>query len=154
MEVVLGTFLRGDGGYSKGSGDSDPAPPALAAPPESSKFEIELPTLERQALIYRLSGDYNSLHADPDVARAVGFSRPILHGLCTYGMAAHAVLKALAGYESSRIKSMAVRFTTPVFPGETIRFQFWPRDSSSFHFRARIAAREAIVLNNGIVELS
>ncbi len=157
-EVVHGSFLRGDGGYSAASGGgsapSDPSPPALPAPPDGApQLEVELATLEQQALIYRLSGDYNPLHADPDVARAAGFNRPILHGLCTYGMAAHAVLRGVTGYDASRIRSFAVRFTAPVIPGETIRFQLWERDSSSFHLRARIEARDIVVLNNGVVEL-
>jgi acyl dehydratase len=157
-EVVHGSFLRGDGGYSAasvgGPAPSDPGPPALPAPPDGAPhLEVELATLEQQALIYRLSGDYNPLHADPDVARAAGFNRPILHGLCTYGMAAHAVLRAVTGYDASRIRSFAVRFTAPVVPGETIRFQLWERDSSSFHLRARVDARDVVVLNNGVVEL-
>ena len=154
-EVVHGTFLRGDGGYSAGPHQSDPGPPALPAAPESvPPLEVELATLEQQALIYRLSGDYNVLHADPDVAQAAGFPRPILHGLCTYGMAAHAVLRAVTGYDAARIRGLAVRFTAPVYPGETIKFQLWPRDSASFHLRARIDARNVIVLNNGLVELA
>jgi acyl dehydratase len=153
-EVVHGTFLRGDGGYSKAPSQSDPGPAALAAPPEKPPaLEVELPTIEQQALIYRLNGDYNPLHSDPDVAAAAGFKRPILHGLCTYGMAAHAVLRAVTHYDATRLRALAVRFTSPVYPGEAIKFQLWPRDSQSFHLRARIDARDAVVLNNGIVEL-
>jgi acyl dehydratase len=158
-EVVHGSFLRGDGGYSEASAEgpapSDPGPPALPAPPAGAPhLEVELATLEQQALIYRLSGDYNPLHADPEVALAAGFKRPILHGLCTYGMAAHAVLRAVTNYDAARIRAFAVRFTSPVLPGETIRFQLWERDSSSFHLRARIDARDVIVLNNGVVDLA
>ncbi|HLZ96570.1 MAG TPA: MaoC/PaaZ C-terminal domain-containing protein [Steroidobacteraceae bacterium] len=158
-EVVHGSFLRGEGGYSVNSdggsaAPSDPGPPALPAPPDGAPhLEVELATLEQQALIYRLSGDYNPLHADPDVARAAGFKRPILHGLCTYGMAAHAVLRVVTAYDAARLRSFAVRFTSPVFPGETIRFQLWERDSASFHLRARVDARDVVVLNNGLVEL-
>jgi len=148
------TFLRGDGGFSREAGRSDPGPEPLPAPPERAPdIEIDLETLERQALIYRLSGDYNVLHADPAVARAAGFATPILHGLCTYGMAAHAVLKGVCGYDAARIGSVAVRFTAPVYPGETLRFQLWERDSASFQLRARVVTRDAVVLNNGLVEL-
>jgi acyl dehydratase len=148
------TFLRGDGGFSERSGTSDAGPEALPGVPESAPdLEVELPSLEQAALIYRLSGDYNPLHADPDVARAAGFTRPILHGLCTFGMATHAVVKSCCEYDAARIKSMAVRFTAPVYPGETIRFQLWRRDSK-VHLRARIDARDVVVLNNGIVELN
>lgn len=150
------TFLRGDGGYSKdGRGRSDAGPePLPGVPDRPADIEVSLPTLERQALIYRLSGDYNVLHADPAVAKAAGFSRPILHGLCTYGMAAHALLKAVCKYDAARIVRVATRFTMPVMPGETIRFQFWDAGNGVFNLRARIDARDATVLNNGIVELS
>lgn len=148
------TFLRGDGGFSERSGKSDAGPEALPGVPETAPdIELELPSLEQAALIYRLSGDYNPLHADPEVARAAGFTRPILHGLCTFGMAAHAIVKACCEYDAVRIKSMAVRFTAPVYPGETIKFQLWRRDQK-MHLRARIDARDIVVLNNGIVELS
>jgi acyl dehydratase len=147
-------FLRGDGGYSQRSGRSDPGPEPLPAVPERHPdLDVSLETLARQALIYRLSGDYNLLHADPAIARAAGFTRPILHGLCTYGMAAHAVLRTVAKYEAAAIRSIAMRFTAPVYPGEMVRFQLWQRDSASFHLRASVDARHAIVLNNGLVEL-
>jgi acyl dehydratase len=149
------TFLRGDGGFSTTSGVSDPAPEPLPAVPERAPdFEVELGTLPHQALIYRLSGDYNVLHADPDVARAAGFVKPILHGLCTYGIAAHAVMRTVCEYDAARIQALAVRFTMPVYPGETIRFQLWRRDGASLHLRARVDARDAVVLNNGLVELT
>jgi len=149
------SFLRGDGGYSQHGGRSDPGPESLAAVPDrASDIEVSLPTLERQALIYRLSGDYNILHADPAVARAAGFSRPILHGLCTYGMAAHALLRTACRYDASCIRRMAVRFTAPVMPGETVRFQFWDAGAGKFHLRASVDSRNAVVLNNGLIELS
>jgi acyl dehydratase len=149
------TFLRGDGGFSQRGGRSDPGPEPLPAVPERAPdVEVSLPTLERQALIYRLSGDYNVLHADPAVAKAAGFSRPILHGLCTYGMAAHALLRTVCQYDAARIRRVAVRFTAPVLPGETVRFQFWDAGHGVFHLRASVDARNATVLNNGLVELA
>jgi acyl dehydratase len=149
------TFLRGDGGYSEQSGSSDPAPPLLPAVPDRPPdIEVDLASLAHQALIYRLSGDYNVLHADPAVARAAGFSRPILHGLCTYGMAAHALLKTVCDYEAGAIRRLAMRFTAPVYPGESVRFQLWRRDARSLHLRARVEERDAVVLNNGIVEIA
>ena len=148
------TFLRGDGGYSKDGGRSDPGPePLPAVPDRTCDIEVSLPTLERQALIYRLSGDYNVLHADPAVAKAAGFERPILHGLCTYGMTAHALLKTVCQYDAARIRSVATRFTSPVTPAETVRFQFWDAGNGRFHFRASVDARNAVVLNNGVIEL-
>jgi acyl dehydratase len=113
-----------------------------------------LPSLPQSALIYRLSGDYNPLHCDPDVARAAGFSRPILHGLCTFGMAAHAVLRSCCGYDPARIRSMAVRFTAPVYPGETVGFQIWRSGPQKLQLRARIVGRDAVVLNSGLIELN
>jgi acyl dehydratase len=149
------SFLRGDGGYSQKSGSSDPGPEPLPAVPERDPdLEVSLATLPRQALIYRLSGDYNLLHADPGIARAAGFPRPILHGLCTYGMAAHAILQTVTKYEAAAIRAIAVRFTAPVYPGESVRFQLWQRDSASMHLRARVDSRDAVVLNNGLVELA
>jgi acyl dehydratase len=149
------TFLRGDGGFSANGGHSDAGPEPLPATPDRAPdMEVELETLARQALIYRLSGDYNVLHADPAVASAAGFTRPILHGLCTYGMAAHAVLKAVCGYDAGRVRAVSVRFTAPVYPGETLRFQLWHRDSASLQLRARVDSRDAVVLNNGLVELA
>ena len=148
------TFLRGDGGYSKDGGRSDPGPaPLPAVPDRTCDIEMSLPTLERQALIYRLSGDYNVLHADPAVAKAAGFERPILHGLCTYGMTVHALLKTVCQYDAARIRSVATRFTSPVTPAETVRFQFWDAGNGRFHFRASVDARNAVVLNNGVIEL-
>jgi acyl dehydratase len=142
------TFLRGDGGYSQQGGRSDPGPE------RPCDIELASPTLARRALIYRLSGDYNVLHADPAVARAAGFQRPILHGLCTYGMAAHALLKTVCSYDASRIRRVATRFTSPVTPGETVRFEFWDGGQGRFHLRATIDARGTVVLNNGLIELT
>lgn len=156
-EVRQVTFLRGDGGFSGEGGQSDPPPAALPrinddlGPPHRT---VELATLPQSALIYRLSGDLNPLHADPETARAAGFDRPILHGLCTYGMAARALLGTYLDYDTSRLKRLAARFTAPVVPGETLTFQFWKRSENEIAFRASIDSRDAIVLNNGIAEIS
>ena len=148
-------FLRGDGGFSAASGVSDPDPPRLPPVPDSRPdIELELPSLPQSALIYRLSGDYNPLHCDPEFARAAGFPRPILHGLCTFGMAAHAVLKSCCGYDGARVRSMAMRFTAPVYPGETVAFQIWRAGANRLHLRARVPARDVVVLNGGFIELS
>ena len=156
-EVRQIVFLRDDGGFSGDGGLSDPPPAALPAidadlgPPHRT---VELATLTQAALIYRLSGDLNPLHADPETARAAGFDRPILHGLCTYGMAARALLGTYLDHDTSRLQRLAARFTAPVFPGETLTFQFWKRSENEIAFRARIDARDAIVLNNGIAEIA
>jgi acyl dehydratase len=111
-----------------------------------------LPTRPETALIYRLSGDPNPLHVDPAVAKAAGFPRPILHGLATFGIAGHAILKSLCGYDPARLKAIAGRFSAPVFPGETIRTEMW-RDGTVVSFRARVVERDVIALNNGRAEI-
>ena len=99
-----------------------------------------------QALYYRLNGDDNPLHADPEVARRAGFARPILHGLCTFGVVTHALLRGLGGYEPAGLREMTLRFSAPVFPGETIRTEMW-RDGS---FRARVLERDVVVVDHGL----
>ena len=119
-------FLRADGGFSANGSPSDPGPASLPSVPERAPdVELSLATLPGQALIYRLSGDYNPLHADPAVAKAAGFERPILHGLCTYGVAARALLKAAGATLAEQLREIAVRFTAPVYPGEILRFECW-----------------------------
>jgi acyl dehydratase len=143
------TVMRGDGGFG---GPAKPAPAAHRIPERAPDAICDLPTSANAALIYRLSGDYNPLHADPEVARAAGFPRPILHGLCSLGVAGHALLKTVAGYDPARFKSMRLRFTAPVFPGETIRTEMWI-DGPQVSFRARLVERDAIVLDNGLAEI-
>lgn len=136
------TFLRGGGGFG---GPSGPVQPVHAVPDGPPDLWVDLPTRPEQALIYRLNGDDNSLHADPAVAAAAGFPRPILHGLCSFGIVCHALIRALAGYQAGRLKRMSLRFSAPVLPGETIRSEIW-KDGS---FRARVVERDVVVINNG-----
>jgi acyl dehydratase len=143
------TFCRADGGFG---GPAGPAPPMHPLPERAPDAVCELPTLSRAALIYRLSGDYNPLHAEPSVARAAGFERPILHGLCTFGVAGHAILKSVCDYDPTRVISINVRFSSPVYPGETIRTEIW-RDGGIVSFRARAIERNVMVLNNGCAEI-
>ncbi len=138
-------FARGDGGLGAPEG----SPPPLPATPERPPDQVcDLPTLPQAALIYRLSGDSNPLHSDPDFAAAAGFPRPILHGLCTYGVAGHAVLKHFCDYQPRRLKSFDLRFKAPVFPGETIRTEMW-RDGDQVRFRSSVVEREVEVLTMG-----
>jgi acyl dehydratase len=104
-------------------------------------------------LIYRLSGDVNPLHADPEVAAKAGFDRPILHGLCTYGMAARAVSEKVLDHDAARLKRLALRFTSPVWPGETVRYELWREGATLLRLRASVDARKTVVLNNGVVEV-
>ncbi|MEO8804454.1 MAG: MaoC/PaaZ C-terminal domain-containing protein [Burkholderiaceae bacterium] len=148
------TFLRGDGGFSATSGVSDPSPEALPAVPQRpADIEVSYATRPEAALIYRLSGDVNPLHADPDVALKAGFDRPILHGLCTYGMGARAVIERVLGHDAAGLKRLAVRFTSPVWPGETVRYELWREGATTLHLRATVDARQTVVLNNGVVEI-
>lgn len=144
------TMLRGDGGCGGLPGSP---PPPHAIPERKPDAVCDLATMPQAALIYRLNGDYNPLHADPPVARAAGFDRPILHGLCTMGVACHAVLRGLLDYDIDRFKSMRVRFTAPVFPGDVIRTELW-RDDDIVSFRSSVPARnDVVVLNAGRVDL-
>jgi acyl dehydratase len=143
------TFCRGDGGFG---GPPREAPPVHALPERAPDQVCDLATRPETALIYRLSGDPNPLHVDPAVAKAAGFPRPILHGLATFGVAGHAILKTLGGYDPARLTAIAGRFSAPVFPGETIRTEMW-RDGSVVSFRARVVERDVIALNNGRAEV-
>jgi acyl dehydratase len=149
------TFLRGDGGFSAEGGVSDPGPEPLPGVPErAADLEVSYTTRPEAALIYRLSGDVNPLHADPDIAAKAGFDRPILHGLCTYGMGARAVIEKTLANDASRLKRLAVRFTSPVWPGETVRYELWRESGTLLRLRASVDARKVVVLNNGVVEVA
>lgn len=139
------TFARADGGFGGPTGPvREPHPMPVGAPQKVT----ELATLPQQALIYRLNADYNPLHSDPAVAKKAGYPRPILHGLCTFGVAAHAIMKTWCGYDPARFKSFQARFSAPVFPGETITVESW-KSGETVSFRAFVKAREAKVLDNG-----
>jgi acyl dehydratase len=112
----------------------------------------DLTTRPEQALIYRLTGDRNALHADPAIAKKAGFDKPILHGAATFGVAAHAVVKAGCGGDASRVVAISGRFSSPVIPGETIRTELW-RDGNVISYRCKIVGREAIAMNNGRAEI-
>lgn len=141
------TFCRGDGGF----GVSDPSPDPLPKVPEREPdHRCSMATLPHAALIYRLNGDYNPLHVDPEVAQAAGYPRPILHGLCTYGVAAHAVLRTVCDYDPARLSRFDVRFSAPVYPGETIEVDMWDTGDGLIQFQARSLERDIIVLSNGV----
>ncbi|BBQ02032.1 enoyl-CoA hydratase (plasmid) [Burkholderia sp. SFA1] len=149
--VVQLSLLRGDGGF--GAGGSTGAPPAPHAMPDGAPDHVcDLATPEQLALIYRLSGDLNPLHADPAVAAAAGFARPILHGMALMGVAAHAVLRTVLDYDDARFAGMRVRFTAPAWPGDTLRTEMWMR-GSTVSLRVTAVERNAVVLNNARVDL-
>jgi acyl dehydratase len=142
-------FCRGDGGFG-GPPREAPAPHPL--PAREPDAVCDFGTRPEMALIYRLNGDYNPLHADPAFAQAAGFPRPILHGLGTFGVSGHALLKTICGYSPARLMSFSCRFSAPVFPGETIRTEMW-RDGNVVSFRARVVERDVIAINNGRAEV-
>jgi acyl dehydratase len=138
------TFLRDGGGFG---GQRSTPPPIHRLPDGDPDIVVDQPTRPEQALLYRLNGDDNDIHSSPLTAARAGFPRPILHGLCSFGIACHGLLRALGNYQAHRLKRMGLRFSAPVFPGETLRLEIW-RDGS---FRARVLERDALVLNNGYV---
>lgn len=139
------SFLRGDGGCGAPAREQ-PRPPAI--PDRPPDLVQALPTRPEQALLYRLCGDWNPVHADPAVAARAGFPRPILHGLCTYGIAGRAVVALACGGDPARLRELHLRFSAPVFPGETIRVELWEH-GAEWRLRARVAERDAVVLDNG-----
>jgi acyl dehydratase len=151
------TFCRADGGFSQKEGNGpkggDAPPPQKPAVPETAPDAVcDLPTLSQAALIYRLCADDNPLHAEPAVAKAAGFPQPILHGLATYGVAGHAILKTYCGYDPLRLKSLSLRFSAPVFPGETIRTEMW-KEGNRVRFRAKAVQRDIVVLSHGTADI-
>jgi acyl dehydratase len=139
------TFARGDGGFG---GPSSGAPEPHVTPTRAPDLSLDFPTRPDQALLYRLNGDRNPLHSDPEVARRAGFERPILHGLCTYGLTCRAVLAGITDYDPSPIVSHEARFSAPVFPGDTVTVDLW-RDGQVISFEARVKARSVTVIKNG-----
>ena len=139
------TFARGDGGFG---GPSDGAPEPHLIPERKSDDEFSADTEPNQALIYRLSGDRNPLHSDPEIAKAAGFDVPILHGLCTYGTACRTIISNVCDYDSTLIEEFNVRFSSPVYPGEKISTEIW-KDDNVISFRCWVRDRNVMVLNNG-----
>lgn len=147
--LVTSILARGDGGFggkrrsvSRGDLIPDREPDAVC----------DLATLPQQALLYRLSGDLNPLHASPAIAREAGFKAPILHGLCTLGVLMHALLKTCCDYDPTRIEHLRLRFSSPVYPGETIRTQIW-HESERIAFRCLSLEQNKVVINNGYLGL-
>lgn len=145
------TFCRGDGGF--GGGDTSPEP-LPAAPSRVPDRRCTLSVAPNAALLYRLSADRNPLHADPEVARKAGYPQPILHGLCTYGMAAHAIVKTWCDYDAARLTTLNARFSSPVFPGEALQFEMWQDDPGALQFIVRASARDVVVMSHGTATIT
>ncbi len=144
------SFCRGDGGFGD-RGDTAPAP--HAPPARDPDVTCTIATAPQAALIYRLSGDDNPLHVDPEAARRAGFPRPILHGLASFGLAARAVLATYCDYDPAGLRALRLRYAGVVHPGESLRFALW-RDGPVVSFAARVAERDAPALANGRAELA
>lgn len=138
------TFVRNGGGFG---GSPEPEHPTTRPPPPKGTPDhvVDLRTGAEQALLYRLNGDLNPLHSDPEVARKLGFERPILHGLGTMGVVCHALLRGLGDYRADALRSVQLRFSKPVYPGDTIRTEIW-NDGS---FRTLVPSRVTVVIDGG-----
>ncbi|CAK0757837.1 hypothetical protein CVIRNUC_002573 [Coccomyxa viridis] len=154
-ENEITSFMRGAGGFGK----QPPVQRRSAAvarnepPSRQPDAVIEEKTSEDQAALYRLCGDANPLHIDPEFAEMAGFDKPILHGLCTFGVATKHILKAFAHGEPSALKSVKARFAKHVFPGETLRTEMWQEGASKVIFQTRIVERDMLALTFAAVEL-
>ena len=145
----FGVFARGEGGFG---GDTSTPPPGNEPPDRAPDAVVATPTTARQALLYRLSGDKNPLHADPEFAAIGGFDRPILHGLCTYGIACKAVVDSLLDGDATRVVRYRVRFTGVVYPGETIVTAMW-QEPDRVILAATTEERGGAVLSNAAIRL-
>lgn len=149
FENVFSFFVRGEGGFG---GDRGPKTEKAEPPARPPDLRAELVTERRQALLFRLSGDWNPLHADPDVAKAAGFERPILHGLCTFGHTVRAVVRDVCGCDPAKVRGIHARFSAPVLPGQTLIVEMW-RDGSRVLCQTKTDAG-SVVLSNGLIELA
>ena len=147
---VFSIFARGEGGFG---GESGP-PPGNEPPARAPDKSIAHPTLTHQAILYRLSGDYNPLHIDPQFAALGGFDRPILHGLCTFGNVGRAVIEAYCADDPRKFRSIKVRFAAPVMPGETIITEMWKVSATEIICSARVKERDVEVVKNAKVTIA
>jgi len=144
------TFMRGNGGFG-GTAEGQPKPHPVPDD-RPCDFETDLISRPEQAVIYRLSGDLNPLHIDPQFAGKAGFDKPILHGMSSYGMAGRALIKLLCNNDPHRLRALNLRFAAPMYPGETLRTEVWLEAEGQAAFRVRAMERDIVILNNGYVE--
>jgi acyl dehydratase len=143
--LVASRFARGDGGFG---GPSEGQPEPHKVPTRTPDRTIDITTRPDQALVYRLCGDRNPLHSDPEFAKRAGFPKPILHGMCTYGITCRGVLQTYADYDASAFRQHAARFSSPVYPGETVTMDLW-KDGNVISFEAKVKARNVAVIKSG-----
>lgn len=151
------TFCRGNGGYSTVEGNGpkggdEPSKPKPKVPDRAPDKTCALTVPANTALIYRLCADLNPLHADPKVAAAAGFKQPILHGLASFGVAAHAIIKTCCDLDPNRLGSIGLRFSSPVYPGETLLTDIWETELG-IQFQTRVAEREIVALTHGLATI-
>ncbi len=149
FDTTMSAFIRGEGGWG---GDRGPSGPQNVPPDREPDHSVTYETRPDQALIYRLSGDRNPLHSDPQFAALAGFDRPILHGLCTFGFTGRALLHAICDGDPARFKAMDGRFSSPVFPGESLTVNMWVDESEAVFQTAGADGR--IVLDAGKLEFT
>lgn len=145
-----GIFARGEGGFGGERGTSE----KVAYPEREADHTLEVATLPQQALIYRLCGDRNPLHSDPAFAEAAGFPRPILHGLCSYGLVLRAVVDEVLGGDVTRVHGYGVTFGGIFFPGETMRIRVWQEGTQLLVAATVVERDDAPVLKNVVVDLA
>jgi acyl dehydratase len=143
--LVASRFARGDGGFG---GPSEGQPEPHQMPNRAPDRTVDITTRPDQALVYRLCGDRNPLHSDPAFAKKAGFPKPILHGMCTYGITCRGVLQTYADYDPSAFKQHAARFSSPVYPGDTVTMEMW-KDGNVISFEAKVKARNVTVIKSG-----
>ena len=148
-KLVSTTFARGDGGF----GGPESPKNEIFKPEGDPDFVHEIKTKPDQALIFRLSGDYNPLHSDPNFAKTAGFEKPILHGMCTYGIACRSLVESVCKGDAKRLKKFDCRFSSPVYPGETIVTEMWKNDSKVY-YQSKVKERDKIVIKNGVSEIT
>ena len=148
-KLVSTTFARGDGGF----GGPESPKSEIFRPEGDPDFVHEIKTKPNQALIFRLSGDYNPLHSDPNFAKTAGFEKPILHGMCTYGIACRSLVETVCEGDAKRLKKFDCRFSSPVYPGETIVTEMW-KNGSKVYYQSKVKERDKIVIKNGVSEIT
>lgn len=144
--LISGSFVRGLSGFE---GKGRKLPPRVQIPTRAPDARETFTTQPTQAQLYRLSGDYNALHIDPEIATSVGFKAPILHGLCTMGVATRALYKRYCRGDPALFKSIRVRFASPCFPGETLETVMWESGGNTVHFQTIVKERNVVVIDGG-----
>jgi len=145
FDNVFSIFIRGAGGFG---GDRGPEALVAEPPDRAPDFVVSEKTGPEQAALYRLSGDLNPLHISPDLARKVGFERPILHGLCTYGFAGRALLRSACGGDPARLRSFAARFSAPVLPGDELTTTGWQIEPTRWILRVTTGDGKAVLTHS------